>query len=212
MGVLRDFCKFFYTTCSKDGFPSHYIGEPVINTAVKNMVIDVEAVRQARLGDRDSFAQVYQQIADDLYRVALYSLGNAYDAQDVVSETFIEAYKGIKGLRDENSFKPWIMRILSIRCKRRIGQYITGRNELDIDDFLDLSEEGDAMEVRSSQKMTLLYALEKLSAQERQIVALAVIQGYTVRETAEILGAPQGTVSSKLHRTLKKLRGELERE
>ena len=162
------------------------------------MVVDVTAVREARLGDKDSFARVYQQIADDLYRVALYSLGNAHDAQDVVSETFIEAFKGIKNLRDDNSFRPWIMRILSIRCKRKIGQYISGRNELDIDDFLDLTEEGEGVE-------------ETLTPQERQIIALAVVQGYTVRETAEILGAPQGTVSSKLHRTLKKLRAQLEK-
>lgn len=174
------------------------------------MVVDVETVRRARAGDPDSFAEVYQQIADDLYRVALYSLGNAHDAQDVVSETFIEAYKGIAGLRDENSFKPWIMRILSIRCKRQIGKYVSGRNELDIDDFLDLSDERDDMAANSTQRLTLLNALQELNAQERQIVALAVVQGYTVRETAEILGAPQGTVSSKLHRTLKKLRERLE--
>lgn len=175
------------------------------------MVVDVEAVRQARQGDRDSFAQVYQQIADDLYRVALYSLGNAHDAQDVVSETFMEAYKGLKNLRDENSFKPWIMRILSIRCKRKISQYISGRNELDIDDFLDLSQEEESVESKSTQKLALLAALDTLTTQERQIVALAVVQGYTVRETAEILNAPQGTVSSKLHRTLKKLRAQLEK-
>lgn len=174
------------------------------------MVIDTKAVKQARLGDKDSFAEVYRQISEDLYRVALYSLGNAHDAQDVVSETFIEAYKGIKNLRDENSFRPWIMRILSIRCKRKIGQYITGRNQLDIDDFLDLTEEGDGLEETSSRKLALIHALEGLTPQEREIVALAVVQGYTVRETAEILGAPQGTVSSKLHRTLKKLRSQLE--
>lgn len=174
------------------------------------MVVDINAVKQARLGDKESFAEVYRQIADDLYKVALYSLGNAHDAQDVVSETFIEAYKGIKNLRDDNSFKPWIMRILSIRCKRKIGQYISGRNQLDIDDFLDLSEEGNNVEESSSNRIALLHALEMLSPQERQIVALAVVQGYTVRETAGILGAPQGTVSSKLHRTLKKLRAQLE--
>ena len=56
------------------------------------MVVDVAAVEKARRGDKDSFAEVYRQIADDLYRVALYSLGNSHDAQDVVSETFIEAY------------------------------------------------------------------------------------------------------------------------
>jgi len=175
------------------------------------MVVDVTAVREARLGDKDSFARVYQQIADDLYRVALYSLGNAHDAQDVVSETFSEAFKGIKNLRDDNSFRPWIMRILSIRCKRKIGQYISGRNELDIDDFLDLTEEGEGVEEHSTQKLALVSALETLTPQERQIIALAVVQGYTVRETAEILGAPQGTVSSKLHRTLKKLRAQLEK-
>ncbi len=174
------------------------------------MVVDVNAVKQARLGDKESFAEVYRQIADDLYKVALYSLGNTHDAQDVVSETFMEAYKGIKNLRDDNSFKPWIMRILSIRCKRKIGQYISGRNQLDIDDFLDLSEEGNNVEESSSNRIALLHALEMLSPQEREIVALAVVQGYTVRETAEILGAPQGTVSSKLHRTLKKLRAQLE--
>ena len=67
------------------------------------------------------------------------------------------------------------------------------------------------MEEHSSQKIALLSALEKLTPQERQIIALAVVQGYTVRETAEILNAPQGTVSSKLHRTLKKMRADLER-
>lgn len=174
------------------------------------MVVDVNAVRQARLGDKESFAQVYQQVAEDLYRVALYSLGNAHDAQDVVSETFMEAYKGIHNLRDENSFKPWIMRILSIRCKRKIGQYISARNETDIDELLGLSDEGASVEELSTQKIALLRALETLAPQERQIIALAVVQGYTVRETAEILGAPQGTVSSKLHRALKKLRALLE--
>ena len=44
------------------------------------MVVDVAAVEKARRGDKDSFAEVYRQIADDLYRVALYSLGNSHDA------------------------------------------------------------------------------------------------------------------------------------
>lgn len=174
------------------------------------MNIDTQVVCRARQGDKESFAEVYRQIAGDLYKFALYSLGNSHDAQDAVSETFVEAYKGIKNLRDENSFKSWIMRILSIRCKRRIGQYISGRNELDIDDFLDLTDESEDIQAQSTQRIMLLRALASLTAEERQIVALAVIEGYTVRETAQILGSPQGTVSSKLYRTLKKLRAQME--
>ena len=54
---------------------------------------------------------LYDQVAKDLYRVALYTLGNPQDAEDVVSETFLEAYKGLRNLRDDSKFKAWIMRI-----------------------------------------------------------------------------------------------------
>lgn len=79
---------------------------------------------------------MYDMIAPELYRVALYTLGNAQDAEDAVSETFVEAYKGIRNLRDESSFKRWMMTILSIRCKRRIGGYIKERKNVDIDEML----------------------------------------------------------------------------
>ena len=56
----------------------------------------------------------------------------------------------------------------------------------------------------------MLEALDRLAPQERQILLLSVLQGYTMREIAQLLELPQGTVSSKLHRTLKKLRGMME--
>ena len=166
------------------------------------MRIELEDVVGARNGDRSSFERVYEGTAPDLYKYALYTLGNPQDAEDVVSETFVEAYKGLKNLRDETRFKPWIMKILSIRCKRKIAQYIQGKNLLDIDsarDLFDLSE-------NHVEKTEVLAALENLQTEERQIVILSVLQGYTTKEIASILSCPQGTVSSKLHRSLKKLR------
>lgn len=56
----------------------------------------------------------------------------------------------------------------------------------------------------------LVRALESLSAAERQIVVLSVIEGYTTREIAAIVGSPQGTISSKLFRAFKKMRTYLE--
>ena len=53
-------------------------------------------------------------------------------------------------------------------------------------------------------------ALKTLTPQERQIVVLSVIYGYTTKEVAQMLGHPQGTVSSKLHRSLAKLRTVLQ--
>jgi len=169
------------------------------------MNVDAGAVRRAKEGNIESFEKVYSQVAPDLYKVALYTLGNTHDAEDAVSETFLEAFKGIRNLRDENSFRPWIMKILSIRCKRRIGQYVKDKNSIDIDEILDLSSnEGDP-----SQKAEVLTALDQLNHDERLIVVLSVLQGYTSKEIGSILSCPQGTVSSKLHRSLKKLRAML---
>ncbi len=165
------------------------------------MVLNQQDVTKARCGDRAAFGALYDAVAPDLYRVALYSLRNPQDAEDAVSETFMEAWKGIGSLRDDGSFKPWIMRILSIRCKRRIGGYVREKGNIDIEDYV---EEG--VPDQSSARAEVLDALDKLSGEERQIVLLNTLEGYTMREIAEILQMPQGTVSSKLHRTLKKLR------
>ncbi|MBP1576933.1 MAG: RNA polymerase sigma factor [Oscillospiraceae bacterium] len=171
-------------------------------------MIDIEMVKAAKAGDKESFARVYDAIAPELYKVALYTLGNAQDAEDAVSETFIEAYKGIRNLRDEGSFKRWMMTILSIRCKRRISGYIKERKNVDIDEMIETPAETE--NVSQTEKITVWDAVNSLAEEERQIVMLATVQGYTTREVAEMLSLPHGTVSSKLHRTLKKLKKVLQ--
>ena len=170
------------------------------------MVIDTQKIEAARLGDKESFAQVYESIAPDLYKVALYTLGNSHDAEDAVSEAFIEAYKGITGLRSVASFKPWMMKILSIRCKRKIAEYVKGKNVFDIDDLIPTLSDDTDMSSEVPEQITVMNAMSKLSPQERLIVTLYVLQGYTTKDIASMLGSPQGTISSKLHRTLAKLR------
>lgn len=174
------------------------------------MVIDAEKVEEARLGNKESFAQVYEAIAPDLYKVALYTLGNTHDAEDAVSETFIEAYKGITKLRNTGSFKPWMMKILSVRCKRKIAEYVKGKNVFDIDGFITTLPDNANISADVSEQITVMEALGRLSPQERQILSLSVLQGYTTRDIAAIVGSPQGTISSKMHRSLAKLRKMLD--
>lgn len=170
------------------------------------MKIVTQDVVLAKQGDKEAFGRLYSSVAEDLYRFSLYTLGNVQDAEDAVSEAFVEAWKGIKGLRDENSFKPWIMRIISIRCKRRISLYIKGRNIDPLEEAGEVCDENG----HHTLKAEVMEALDRLNVQERQIVILSVLHGYTIREIAEIMSCPQGTISSKLHRSLKKLRTMLE--
>ena len=170
------------------------------------MVIDIEKVDAARRGDKDCFAQVYEMVAPDLYKVALYTLGNSHDAEDAVSETFIEAYRGISKLREPASFRAWIMKILSTRCKHKISDLIRGKNNFDIESFEITLTDGGDVSSDVSERMAVLGAMGSLSEQERLIIVLAVLNGYTTKEIAQILSSPQGTISSKLHRALAKLR------
>lgn len=170
-------------------------------------MLDVETIKAAKQGDAGSFARLYDSIALDLYKVALYTLGNPQDAEDAVSETFIEAFKGIANLREETSFKSWMLVILSARCKRHISRYIKDRKNVDVEEMLDLqSPDTDSP---SGERVAVRDALNALSAEERQIVVLASVQGYTTREISEMLDLPHGTVSSKLYRSLKKMRAML---
>ena len=162
-------------------------------------------VTKAKAGDREAFGRLYDAVAKDLYRAALYTLGNPQDAEDIVAETFLEAWKGIHTIREEASFRQWIMRILSIRCKRRIGGYVKEKGNIDIEDYIEEGVPDD-----TTPRAEVREAMGRLSPEERQIVVLSVLEGYAMREIGEILGLPQGTVSSKLHRTLKKLRRMLE--
>ena len=170
------------------------------------MKISEKIVEAAKNGDKESFAILYDSVKDDLYKLALYNLGNPHDAEDAVSETFVEAYKGISGIRDSSSFKAWIMRILYIRCKRKISDYIKDRHCLDIDELVDLTDEKDDMESSISQKIAVISALNQLGNDEKNIVILSVVHGYTTKEISKIMNIPHGTVSSKLYRTYGKLR------
>ena len=171
-------------------------------------MIDAAVVRAARQGDRESFAQVYEHFAPELYRTALFTLGNETDAQDAVSETFLEAYKGIRNLRDENSIRRWMLTILSARCKRHIADYIQQRKTTDIDEMIDLPAPANTQP--NADHISAREALDTLAPDERQIVVLSAVMGYKTREIAEMLHLPHGTVSSKLYRSLKKLRTILE--
>lgn len=182
------------------------------------MNIDKSLVEAAKRGDKDSFTALYQQISTLLYRSALYTLGNKSDAEDVVSETFLEAWHGIAKLRDPEAFQTWIYRILSARCKRKIKEYIKNRNTYNIDQFSDDSFSSSVPNNSINQncistsimRTDLLNAFEVLSPTERQIVCLSVLDGYTTKEISQIMLSPHGTISSKLFRALKKMRKVLE--
>ena len=93
----------------------------------------LKLVWRAKRGDVDAFAQLYAGIYEDMYRFALYTLRNASDAEDAVSDAVTDAFASVKKLRSEEAFKSWIFRILSNKCKDKLREY-AGKNETGIED------------------------------------------------------------------------------
>ena len=171
------------------------------------MKVNNELVVRASKGDRDAFSDLYYSCYKDFYKFALYSIGNAEDAADAVSEAFVEIWRGIGKLRDPDSFCPWAFRILGVKCKKEISELIKRKVTYNFDDLIETPKEGsENIEEDIAESATLVSALSKLDADERMVVVLSVLHGYTNKEIAEMMGKPQGTVSSKLHRTYAKLR------
>lgn len=83
----------------------------------------IKLVKQAKRGDTHAFAELYRGVYQELFRFALYTLKNSHDAEDAVSDTVADAWAQISSLKKEESFKAWIFKILSNKCRRCLKLY-----------------------------------------------------------------------------------------
>ncbi len=164
-----------------------------------------ECVDRARQGDADAFADLYSLVYKDLYHIALLNLKNQHDASDVVSDTVLEAYSSIKKLRDENAFKSWIVKILTVKIKNKQREYIKNNNYQKELDILDSVEQEKNHEINYS-GMEIMEEFKRLSKEERLVLSLSVVSGYRSEEIAGMLGTNSNTVRSKVARAKIKLK------
>lgn len=164
----------------------------------------LELVKRAKQGDAEAFAGLYQEVYEDLYRFAVYILKNSVDAQDVVSETVVDAFASIRSLRAEEAFKGWIFRILSNKCKRKLKEYANRDAAWPEELFEKTAVPEASADVAEMLQVRMLFW--ELPAQERMIIAMHLFAGYTSREIAEQLHMNENTVRSRESRALKRLR------
>ena len=163
-----------------------------------------ELVLAAKQGSAAAFAELYEAIYRDLYRFAFYLLKDEQDAQDAVSDAVVDAFAGIGKLRKAESFRSWMFKIVSVKCKRKLKSYVLRNKQIDIDEAVLPTEEllDDSVELKR--------AFAQLSDEERMILSLSVFGGYNSAEVAEILHLNRNTVRSKQSRALAKMRSLLD--
>jgi RNA polymerase sigma-70 factor (ECF subfamily) len=152
------------------------------------------------------FEQQVTALTQQMYRVSASLLRSPQDRQDAVQECVWKAWRKLPQLRDESLFKAWIMRILVNECKRmhRAHWREVAVEEIEI-------EQPDGVDNRLRNEM-LHSAVMQLPEKLRLAVTLFYIDGFSMRETAQILRCPEGTVKQRLHRARTALRILLEKE
>jgi len=170
-----------------------------------------------RDGDRDAYAELVSRHAPVALRTAAL-LGAGGDAEDVVQEAFVKAYGALDGFRTGSPFRPWLLRIVANETRnlhRSAGRRSAReqRSWAQAEPLL-LARPDDPAEAALSQERqdALVRGLAGLSAQHRQVVTCRYLLDLDEAETAAVLGWPRGTVKSRLHRALGKLRDQLDTE
>ncbi len=145
-------------------------------------------------------------------------LGAGEDAEDVVQEAFVKAYAGLGGFRPEAPFRPWLLRIVAneTRNLHRTAGRRSARERRAWEQSLPLlharsDEPADAL-LSGERQAAIVRGLARLSTPHRQVLTCRYLLDLDEAETAVVLGWPRGTVKSRLHRALPKLRQALDVE
>lgn len=177
----------------------------------------VALVERAQTGDRAAFDRLLEQSFEPSFRLALAILGNEEDACDATQDALLGAWRDLRRLRDPGRFDAWLTRILVNSCRglRRRRRRVAIR-EIDLGAVAAAAEPAVEFEAawgeRPASLDALEHAFERLSLQERSILALHHLQHRPVDEIAEALRIPVGTAKSRLFTARRALERALEDE
>lgn len=170
-------------------------------------------IARAREGDERAFRQLVQQHQQQVRATVIGMLGDVPEADDVAQEVFVKLHENLNEFRGNAKLSTYLVRIainLSLneqkkrqRQQRRVKALDNEQHPLQIEDI-------NANPERFETRDLLQQALDQLEPEFRAVVVLRLIDGYSVKETAEILDVPQGTVASRLARAQSRLRRLLE--
>ena len=174
---------------------------------------DVVLVEAARDGSEEAFRELVARYEDRVASVVIRMLGDTPEAEDAGQETFIRFYRGLRGFRGQASVGTYLTRIAinlsltELKKRRRRSIFVPftppGREhdapEMDYADPAASAEYDDTAE-------QIQQALQRLKPEFRSVIVLRLMEGYSTKETAELLDLPVGTVLSRLRRSQEKLK------
>jgi RNA polymerase sigma-70 factor (ECF subfamily) len=187
--------------------------------------IGKEVIESCKAGDKEAFKAVVLFYQKKVFNIAYRMLGNSEEAKDLAQEVFLSVFDSIRSLREETKFDVWLTQITLNHCRNR-WKYLKRRYYFDSDSLDDPIETengnmprqhydlSDTPEVSYEKKMIqqlIQRGLLKLKEDQRELIVLRDLQGYSYEEIGKLFHLPEGTVKSKLHRARMDLKEVLDK-
>jgi RNA polymerase sigma-70 factor (ECF subfamily) len=181
---------------------------------------DAALIQRAKVGDTDAFRALVERHSRSVFRLAFRMTGNEFDAEDVVQETFLRAYRQLGNYESKASFGTWVYRIAAnyaldlIRSRKRHEEKRVRASPDDSRDAMDQlassEPEPDRLLYGAQVRVKVDRALADLSDQERTAFLLRHFEGKSIDEIGVVLGTAPSATKNSIFRAVRKLREALE--
>lgn len=172
-----------------------------------------DVITRARTGDREAFAELYDEYVDRVYRYLLYRVRESADAEDLTSEVFTRAFANIHRYRWQGkSFLAWLYTIARNAVTDRMRR---ARPTVDLEDAFGVADQSPTVQehVEARDRATALRrAMTKLTTDQQEVLLLRFMENYSSQEVARVLGKNEGAVRALQFRALGRLRKLLAEE
>ena len=177
-----------------------------------------QLVRNAQKGDKDAFHDLHQIFWRQIRYFIWKTLKNESEVEDVLQETFIEAYRHLSQLKDPSVFRPWLYKIALYQCNRvfrrkrplifsDMEESVVAAIPDETAEFLPLS----VLENKEAGAL-ILKLVEQLPDEQRVTLTLFYFQQMTIAEIARVMDCPENTVKSRMRYAKRTLKTQIEKE
>ena len=170
---------------------------------------DVALLIAAALEDPAAFGRLYDHFIQRIYRYVYSRVGDAHEAEDITSQTFIAAYESLGRYRERGQFSAWLFRIARSKMN---DHFRRSRREVRLEAAERIAEVDDALGalIQNEELIRLRSLIKKINDDERELIRLRYVAELSFVEMAELLGKREDAVKKSFYRLLERLKGQME--
>jgi len=166
--------------------------------SLETIDINAKLIERAKQGDQQAMYRLYKMYVQAMYNTCIRIVVNQFDAEDILQESFVSAFKGLDSFKGESSFGVWLKRIVINKSLNALRQ--KRHSFTDLDNLFIAYEETEEEDFPEVTPEIIHDAIKTLPEKARVVVNLYLLEGYMHKEIAEMLNISESTSKSQYQR------------